>query len=195
MSEQNAVQVTDSQVLVSAAGATRRSAQFHEITKALAKAQEEIEPAPKDRVGKVQSERANYTYYYADLAGVREACRIPLAKNGIAVIQTPHVEGNIVTVTTLLSHVSGQWIENDLRLTASGTDPQRIGACMTYGRRYGLSALVGIAAEMDEDDAAADQRPPPLKPPGTKAPTEIDPLTPPRREPARTDKPEPLARR
>lgn len=137
--------------------AMRRSEAFNEIAGALAKAQAKIEPAPADKTGKVKSDKANYEYYYADLAGVREACRGPLAENGIAVLQPVAVDGSKVTVTTLLAHSSGQWFEADLTLMAPGTGAQQIGGAITYARRYGLAAMVGVAAEKD-DDGEGDQR-------------------------------------
>lgn len=137
--------------------AMRRSEAFNEIAGALAKAQAKIEPAPADKTGKVKSDKAHYEYYYADLAGVREACRGPLAENGIAVLQPVAVDGAKVTVTTMLAHSSGQWFEADLTLTAPGIGAQQIGGAITYARRYGLAAMVGVAAEKD-DDGEGDER-------------------------------------
>lgn len=165
----------------------KRSDQINELTAALAKAQAEIEPAPKSNVAKVRSDKGNFEYYYADLAGVWEACREPLAKNGLAVIQTSHVEGNKVTVTTLLSHSSGQFIENDFTLMAAGATPQLIGGAITYARRYELSAMVGVASEKDDDSGGGDTRQPQRpQAPATSGPRETDPcgpLIPPKSQP------------
>lgn len=136
-------------------GELRMSPRFEKIAAALAKAQAKISPAPADAMGKVRGDRANYDFYYADLASVREACREALAENEIAVIQSPHVGGKNmldVTVTTLLAHSSGQWFANDLTLVAVSLNPQHHGTAMTYARRYSLSALVGIASEKDYDE-------------------------------------------
>lgn len=160
----------------------KRSESINELTTALAKAQQEILPAPADRKGEVRGDKARYDFYYADLAGVREACREPLAKNGLAVVQSSHVEfvreekisWIWVTVTTLLSHSSGQWIENELTLLAEGAGPQKIGICITYARRYELSALIGVAAEKDEDEGNGDQRPFDSRAPATQKISEGD---------------------
>lgn len=157
----------------------KRSDQINELMAALAKAQKRILPAPADSKGEVRSERAKYDFYYADLAGVREACREPLADNELGIVQTSHVEGVDVTVTTFLGHSSGQFIENDLTLKAESLHPQKIGACITYARRYELSSMIGVAAEKDEDAPSGGQQPRQGQhnsAPATSAPREIDPL-------------------
>lgn len=143
------------------------SEQINELAGALAKAQAEITAAEEDRTAKVQSARANYTYGYATLASVWDACRGPLSKNGLSIIQLPKTvyertgaadqDGNpievaTVTVTTRLMHESGQWMEDILDLRAEGPTPQKIGSAITYARRYALSAMVGVAP--DDDDGA-----------------------------------------
>ena len=141
------------------------------LAEALAKAQAEMGGAAKDAVN------PHFRSKYADLASVRDACR-PLAKYGIAHLQPTRAEGAQVTVTTLLVHSSGEWIAEDLTLTAGQNTPQAIGSAITYGRRYGLAAMVGIAPE-DDDGEAAEARgvpkpsavtaPPPPPPPGFAA--------------------------
>jgi hypothetical protein len=58
-------------------------------------------------------------------------------------------------VTTLIAHTSGEWIETRLALGVESTDPQAIGSALTYARRYGLCALVGVAPGEPDDDGAA----------------------------------------
>ncbi len=126
-----------------------RSEQIEALSKALSVAQSQIEP-PK------RTETANagkYQYSYSDLAGVWEAIRKPLAENGLAVMQFPKTFQDMVTVETLLSHESGQWVMNSLTMSLSRPDPQAVGSAITYARRYSLMALVGVAPE--DDDAAA----------------------------------------
>jgi hypothetical protein len=137
----------------------RHSDELGELFGALALAQAEISSAVKDKVAKVQSTKGNYQYSYSDLHSVIEAGREPLAKNGICVIQLPNAAGQRVTVTTVLGHKSGQWWASDLTMSATQNTPQGIGSAITYGRRYGLSAMAGIASE-DDDGQAASQRPP-----------------------------------
>jgi hypothetical protein len=126
-----------------------RSASIAQLAKALATAQGEMEHASKD------STNPHFKSKYADLASVRDACK-PLSKNGIAILQPVRANGTSVTVTTMLVHHSGEWIAEDLTMTAGQNTPQAIGSAITYGRRYGLAAMVGIAPE-DDDGTAASQ--------------------------------------
>jgi NAD-specific glutamate dehydrogenase len=118
---------------------------------ALAKAQGDIESAQKD------SANPFFKSKYADLASVWDACRAPLAKNGLAVIQFPRADGNVVTVETRLVHSSGQWIEGELTAVAKDDGPQSIGSIVTYLRRYSLQSIVGVAPEDDDGNAAQGQ--------------------------------------
>ena len=62
---------------------------------------------------------------------------------------------NTVIVETILAHESGEWIQSDLCLPLAKHDPQGVGSAVTYGRRYGLAAIVGIVADIDDDGNAA----------------------------------------
>lgn len=150
------------------------------IADALAKAQAEIQNPVKDRTARVKSDKADYTYNYADLANVLDAVRPPLAKHGIAIVQAPAVspDGETLTVTTRLIHSSGEWIETEL---TTGIDPgakiQTLGSGITYLRRYALQAIVGVVAEEDDDGNQAQgqsaqtqqRRPAPAAPAGNGA--------------------------
>lgn len=125
------------------------STELNEIAAALSKAQGEMEGAKKDAANPFFKSK------YADLASVWDACREPLAKNSLAVTQGVSAEGNRVTVTTMLMHSSGQWVKSTLTAHAADDKPQSIGSCTTYNRRYGLSAIVGIAPEDDDGNAAS----------------------------------------
>lgn len=126
-----------------------KSEQINELVKALSLAQGVIIPATKD---------ANNPFFrskYADLASIWEVARDPLSKNGLAIIQLPSAEGNIVTLETVLVHSSGQFISSRLTMVAKDASPQAIGSCITYLRRYALSSVVGIASEDDDGNAAS----------------------------------------
>ena len=116
------------------------------IAKALADFQGEI---------KNPKQTATNPYYkskYAPLAEILDGCRPVLAKHGISVIQSNGGEGESVTVTTLLLHSSGEWIESDpLPIKKDKMTPQDAGGAITYGRRYQLSSMLGIASEEDDD--------------------------------------------
>jgi hypothetical protein len=98
---------------------------------------------------------------YAPLDVVINTVKPVLAKYGLSFIQSTSTEGENVGVTTLLMHESGEWIESDTvylpayQLKGGGIkefNSQAIGSSMTYGRRYSLSAVLGLSSE-DDDDA------------------------------------------
>ncbi len=118
---------------------------------ALAKAQGQLQGAKKD------SENPFFKSKYADLSAVWEACRTPLAQNGLAVIQTTDAEdeNGSIPVETILVHESGEWISGLLKVRPVKDDPQGMGSALTYARRYALSAIVGVAPEDDDGNAAS----------------------------------------
>lgn len=130
-----------------------RSDQINEIAAALAKAQAEIEGAEKSRTNPA------FKSQYATLADAWDACRGPLSKNGLSIVQLPTFTDGKARVTTMLLHSSGQFIEESLDLPVSKSDAQGIGSAITYGRRYGLMAMAGIAPDDDDDGNSAGQRP------------------------------------
>ena len=91
---------------------------------------------------------------YADLAALVEATRPALSKNGLALIQSPMFQGGRIVVLSRLVHKSGQWIETEVSLKAAQDTPQAIGSTITYGRRYGLAAILGVCADEDDDGNA-----------------------------------------
>ena len=159
----------------------KTSEHINELAAALAKAQGEIEGAHKD------SANPFFKSKYADLASVWEACRVPLSKNGLAIVQLPRADGNAVTMETRLLHSSGQWLEGELTAVAKDEGPQSIGSAVTYLRRYMLQSVTGVAPEDDDGTAATDQAGPPQRRPkakqvaaqaGLKTADELPPPTP-----------------
>lgn len=126
-----------------------QSEQINEIMGALAKAQGEMTHAVKD------SSNPFFKSKYADLAGVWDACRVPLSKNGLAVTQIVDQEGEKPILVTLLGHQSGQWIRGVMQLPLQKLGPQEIGLCITYCRRYALASIVGVY--QDDDDAESSE--------------------------------------
>lgn len=122
-----------------------------QLAKALAAAQAEIGGAAKSKVN------PHFKSSYADLSEVMDACRPALTKHGISVVQMPSADGPAVTVTTVLLHESGEYLKSALTMTAAQNTPQAIGSAITYARRYALAAMVGVAPE-DDDGNAATQR-------------------------------------
>lgn len=129
----------------------RHSDQINEIAAALAKAQGAMSHAVKDRTNPHLSNK------YATLAACIDAVRGPLSAQGIALVQSGTLrDDGAVHVTTMLVHASGQWFAADTLISAGGakgvTNAQSIGSAITYGKRYGLMAMVGISSEDDDDD-------------------------------------------
>lgn len=130
----------------------QKSESIGNLAKSLALVQASLVPAKRDSVNPF------FKSNYADLSAVWDSCRELLAKNGLSVIQGNSVgPNNIIIVETILVHDSGQWIQSELCLPLPKNDPQGVGSAMTYGRRYGLAAIVGIVADPDDDgnDASA----------------------------------------
>lgn len=124
------------------------SEQINELAAALASAQAVMEGASKDATN------PHFKSRYATLASVWDAARKPLTDNGLSVVQTARADGPAVTVETMLAHKSGQWVRDALTTTARDAGPQSVGSCVSYLRRYTLAAMVGIAPEDDDAEAA-----------------------------------------
>lgn len=127
------------------------SPEIHELAAALAKAQAKIEGAAKDGTN------PHFRSKYATLASIWDAARGPLTDNGLSVVQAAAAVPEFaerVTVTTILLHSSGQWIRETLTMNAGTGRPQEVGSACSYGRRYQLAAMVGIAPEDDDAEAA-----------------------------------------
>jgi len=124
-----------------------RSETIGKLAEALAAAQGQLESVAKQSKG--------YHYTYADLAQVWDSIRKPLSSNGLAVVQTTDSDdvGNPEIITTLI-HTSGEWISGKLLVKPVKPDPQALGSAITYGRRYALMGMVGVAPA-DDDGAAA----------------------------------------
>lgn len=142
----------------------QKSETLGKLAKALGVVQANLTPAKKDAVNPF------FKSNYADLNAVWDSCRDLLAKNGLTVIQGNSVGlDNTVIVETLLAHESGEWIQSELCLPLAKHDPQGVGSAVTYGRRYGLAAMVGIVADVDDDGNSASgknnatTKPPPIQ--------------------------------
>lgn len=137
--------------------ATSMSPGLPKLAEALAKAQLVMGAAAKDKTN------PHFNSKYADLASVMDACREPLAQNGLAVLQLLVNDDKGVAVTTRLMHASGESVESTCWLPVVQKTPQGYGSAISYARRYSLSALVGVTAEDDDGNAAsgAGKTPPP----------------------------------
>jgi hypothetical protein len=129
-----------------------KSESITNIAKAMALFQAEVEN-PKNT--------ANNPFFkskYAPLNEILAMVRPLLTKHGLSIMQTPSGDGQRITVSTILMHSSGEWIEPEpLQLIAKAADPQGAGSAITYGRRYALAAVLGISSEDDDDGNHATQ--------------------------------------
>jgi hypothetical protein len=128
------------------------------IAAALAKAQAEITNPEKSLTATIRSpfpREKDRTFRYASLASGLDIVRKSLGKHEIATVQTTAIdrESGLVRLTTILAHASGEWISSDWPVcpVSETAAPHRMGAALTYARRYALFTLVGIAGEDDLD--------------------------------------------
>jgi hypothetical protein len=135
---------------------TDHSEHLNELAAALAKAQAQMRAADADGVGQIEREGSPQAYRYATLTSVWNTARKPLTRNGLSVLQAcePGNRGELRLTTTLL-HESGQWVSGTEVVPISAPTPQAFGSALTYARRYGLAAMVGLCVEEDDDGLAA----------------------------------------
>jgi hypothetical protein len=153
----------------------RSSESIASLAAALAKAQAELTNPEKSLVATIRpngSGEAERSFRYAPLSSGLDIVRKTLGQHEIATVQTTAIDETvgIVNLTTVLAHSSGEWIASDWPVCTIGetTTPHRMGAALTYARRYALFTLVGIAGE-DDIDA------PDLNTPTPSAPTAAKP--------------------
>lgn len=121
------------------------------LSKALIEVQKELKNATKS------TSNPFFKSKYADLETIRETCQALLSKNDLAISQV----GNAGFLRTMLIHSSGEWIASDIAIVAKDmSDPQKLGSSITYARRYGLAAILGMATEDDDGNSGASAAPP-----------------------------------
>src|SRR6202453_5436530 len=153
----------------------RSSENIGAIATALAKAQIELINPEKSLTATIQSpfpREASRPFRSASLSSGPDLIRKSLGRHEIATVQTTSIDeaAGLIRLTTVLAHASGEWISSDWPVcpVSETAAPQRMGAALTYARRYALFTLVGIAGEDDLDapdlgagpKAGADQQPP-----------------------------------
>ena len=128
------------------------SATVKELATALAIVQGQLTFAKKD------SKNPFFKSNYADLESVWDACRSLLSDNGLAIMQFPgdYVDGNM-TLTTVMTHSSGEWVAQNMSLPVSKPDAQGAGAAISYMRRYALAAIVGVVQADDDGNSASEK--------------------------------------
>ena len=128
------------------------------IAAALAKAQAEITNPEKSLTATIRSpfsREGDQTFRYAPLSTGLDIVRKVLGRHEIATVQTTAIdnEAGLIRLTTILAHASGEWMSSDWPVcpVSETAAPHRMGAALTYARRYALFTLVGIAGEDDLD--------------------------------------------
>ena len=128
------------------------------IATALAKAQMDLTNPEKALTATIQSpfpREGNRSFRYASLASGLDVVRKCLGQHEIATIQTTAIDkdAGLVQLTTVLAHSSGEWMSSEWPVCpiSDMVAPHRMGAALTYARRYALFTLVGIAGEDDLD--------------------------------------------
>lgn len=146
----------------------QKSESISKLAAALVKFQSEMNKVGKDTKA--------YNYNYADMAAVWDVTRDPLNSAGLAVTQMGRIADPLyhtddtgkqkmqlgIIVETVLVHTSGEWMSGETFYPIAKNDPQGVGSALTYGRRYGYMAILGVVT--DDDDAAKasqDRRPAP----------------------------------
>src|SRR6266481_5886627 len=136
----------------------RSSESVAALASALAKAQAELVNPEKSLTATIRTGRAGEgerSFRYAPLSSGLDIVRKTLGQHEIATLQTTDIDqtAGVVNLTTMLAHASGEWIASEWPVcaVAETANPQRMGAALTYARRYALFTLVGIAGEDDLD--------------------------------------------
>jgi hypothetical protein len=128
---------------------------------ALAIAQGKFEAPKRTKEGKIQGTTKtgrdyNYSYKYAPLEEVERVIKAPLAENSLFRQQYLVSRGGQWFIRTLIGHASGEWIACDYPVFVDRAGSQGFASGVTYARRYGLSLILGLSPEDDDDAAAAD---------------------------------------
>ena len=132
----------------------RSSETTAELVKALLKA--ELTNPPKGSTAKIDTRSGgSFSYEYAALPDILEVVRPSLAAQGLVLFQDATTTEGRTTITTRLAHTSGDWIEAGPLAVPHGSDAQGVGSAVTYGRRYQLLAILGLAADDDDGSQAA----------------------------------------
>ena len=130
-----------------------KSDNIDKLATALSKVQGEIDGAAK------KSTNPFFKSGYADLHEVISSTFPHLSKHGLSVTQGNEIVPGAVCVTTTLMHSSGQWIRSKIKLPMDKVNAQGVGSATTYGRRYGLAAIVGVAQKDDDGNSVSSANP------------------------------------
>ena len=131
-----------------------KSSKIDKLAGSLAKAQSEMGGVAKGKTNPF------YKSSYADINSCIEACMPALNKHGLSISQGNRFCATTgYYITTMLLHESGQWLKSEIRIPLTNKKyAQEIGSACTYGRRYGLTSMVGLAQIDDDGNATVNNR-------------------------------------
>lgn len=121
----------------------QKSTTISELCKALITFNVKVESIEKD------AKNPFFKSSYATLQNIQDAIREPLIESGLTITQHPEGEHGL---TTILMHESGEWIESHYIMTPVKNDPQGIGSCITYQKRYALVSILNLSIGDPDDD-------------------------------------------
>jgi len=130
------------------------------LAKSLSAVQGKLTYAKKD------SKNPFFKSNYADLESVWDACRDLLSSNGLAVSQFPGLYSELdksMSLTTILTHISGEWINQEMSMPLSKVDAHGCMAILTYMRRASLAAVIGVVQADDDGNTAVNKSQPVVK--------------------------------
>jgi hypothetical protein len=128
----------------------KKSDSIKEICSALVKFHGEVKKIKKTAINPFFKSK------YADLSSILDVIEEPLCEAGLSFVQFPIGENEL---TTVLMHVSGEWIEGSYTMKPTKNDPQGLGSAITYQRRYALGAILGLNIDIDDDGNKACEKP------------------------------------
>ena len=122
------------------------------LASALAKAHADFVGIKRDKTVRVATKAGGfYTFSYAPLDSIMAAIRPALSQHELVLVQSAERADHGDVLRTTLLHGSGEWIANDTRIIGGGGGPQEYGSALTYASRYGISRLLCLASEEDDD--------------------------------------------
>ena len=131
---------------------------FALVAAALARAQGKFLPLVRSKTVTIKPrDGAAYSFDYAPLESCIASVRLALSAEELALVQTVVQIPEGAVLRTWLLHSSGQYLASDTPLIVEAGGPKAYGSAETYARRYGLSSLLGLAADDDDDASAADE--------------------------------------
>ena len=126
-----------------------KSESIKELATALCAFQSEVEKIKKTATNPFFKSK------YATLSDILDVIREPLASNGLSFVQFPSGEYGL---STMLMHVSGEWLSESYIMKPVKTDPQGAGSVITYQRRYALGAILGLNIDVDDDANSSSEK-------------------------------------